>query len=155
MLHAAALLTGLCVLWLLATQRLASAQDAGVALGAALFCVALASRLGGAGSGFARAPQILFAAVRRVGAVLRGAISVVRAAVAADVTLRPALVRVRTRSAEASDRAAFANMISATPGMAVVECDPDGLLVHVIDEEAMDPADLGRLEHTISRGGER
>jgi multisubunit Na+/H+ antiporter MnhE subunit len=68
-----------------------------------------------------------------------------RAALAADIIIRPALVRVRTRG-RGPERTAFADMLGATPGMAVVESDPDGLLVHVMNEESIDAAELGRLE---------
>jgi multisubunit Na+/H+ antiporter MnhE subunit len=71
---------------------------------------------------------------------------VVRAAVAADVTVKPALVRIKTRSAEPFAAAAVADLISAVPGMVVVETDDDGLLVHVINEDKVDAADLGALE---------
>jgi hypothetical protein len=39
--------------------------------------------------------------------------------------------------------------------MAVVETDADGLLVHVINEDAIDAADLGRLEDLVIGGGRR
>jgi multicomponent Na+:H+ antiporter subunit E len=145
MLHAAAMLLGLCILWLLSTQRFTSAQDVALAALAASACVLAAARAGGVGSAFARAPRALLTIVSRAGAVLGGSVATMRAAVAADVTLKPALVRVRTRG-RGAERAAFADMLSATPGMVVVETDPDGLLVHVMNEDSIDAADLGRLE---------
>lgn len=69
--------------------------------------------------------------------------------------MKPTLVRVRSRARDAAAQASFANMISATPGMAVVETDADGLLVHVIDEDEIDAADLGRLEDLVIGGGRR
>jgi multisubunit Na+/H+ antiporter MnhE subunit len=153
MLHAAAMLIGTCILWLLATQRWNSAEDFAIAACAASACVLIAARLGGVGGGFARAPQFALLALARAGPVVRGALATLRSALAADVTLKPALVRVRTRASSAAERAAFANMISATPGMAVVDTDADGLLVHVTNEDAIDAADLGRLEHLVMKGG--
>jgi predicted regulator of Ras-like GTPase activity (Roadblock/LC7/MglB family) len=38
--------------------------------------------------------------------------------------------------------------------MAVVDVDPDGLLVHVLNEDAVDADDLGRLEAQVIGGGE-
>ncbi|MEQ1489367.1 MAG: Na+/H+ antiporter subunit E [Terricaulis sp.] len=146
MLHAAAMFVGLAVLWIASTQRVSSPQDWAIALGASLVCVLVALRFGGATSAFARAPRLLALSVARAGAVTRGALTTLRAAISADVKMSPALVRVRTRADRADDRAAFANMISATPGMVVVDSDADGLLVHVINEDAIDAADLGRLE---------
>lgn len=154
MLHAAAMLSGLWIFWLLVTQRWNSLQDLGVAAGAALLCVLIAARGNNVGEAFARAPESLVLALSRIGAVLLGALATMRAAVAADVTLKPALVRIKTRAQKGAERAAFASMISATPGMAVVDADADGLLVHVLNEDEVDAADLGQLEaHVIGRGG--
>src|SRR5262245_55543651 len=143
--HGAALLLGLCIFWLLATQRFSSAADLAVAVAAGAACMLLALRLGGVSRTFSRAPRALFTVFVRAGAVIRGALSTLRAALAADVSIKPALVRVRTLG-RGPERAAFADMLGATPGMAVVESDMDGLLVHVMNEDDIDPADLGRLE---------
>lgn len=155
MLHAAALLCGLAALWLLVTQRASSPQDWMIAGIAVLACVAVAMRFGGVSRAYARAPRLLALNAARAGAVIRGTLSTLRAAVSADVTMKPTLVRVRSRTQDVAERASFANMISATPGMAVVETDADGLLVHVIDEDAIDAADLGRLEDMVIGGGRR
>lgn len=152
MLHAAAMLIGLAVLWIAATQHASSPQDWLVAAAVAIACTGVALRFGGAGSAFARAPRLWALSIARVGAVVRGALATLRAAVSADVTMKPALVRVRSRATRSAERASFANMISATPGMAVVETDADGLLVHVLDEDAIDAADLGRLEGRVVGG---
>lgn len=145
MLHAAAMLFGFFLLWLLTTQRLASVQDVIIAAAAAVLCTALALRLGGASKAFAHAPRAAYSTVTRMGAVLAGALSTIRAALAADVTLKPALVRIKTRG-RGDERAAFADLLSAAPGMAVVETDTEGFLAHVLDEDSVDPVDLGRLE---------
>ncbi|MBL8545600.1 MAG: Na+/H+ antiporter subunit E [Hyphomonadaceae bacterium] len=154
MLHAAAMLIGLSVLWALVAQRVSSPQDWAIAAAVSLACVVVALRFGGASSAFARAPRLWMLSAARTGAVARGALATLRASASADVTMKPALVRVRSRAVRAAERASFANMISATPGMAVVETDSDGLLVHVLDEDAIDAADLGRLEgRVVSDGG--
>ncbi|MEQ1618803.1 MAG: Na+/H+ antiporter subunit E [Terricaulis sp.] len=90
----------------------------------------------------AMAPQVLM----RLGANLRGAASVARAALAADVALKPALVRLRTRQSDSNALAALAGMISASPGANVVATDDDGFLVHVLDEDEMDAERLGAIE---------
>lgn len=146
MLHAAAMLTGMFAVWLLWTQRWSSAVEIGVAIGAAALCVMFLSRFGGIGPAFARMPILLMAGVAHVGAVMRGAVRTIRAALAADVTLNPALVRVRTRVAGAEGRAALANLVSAEPGLTVVEIDAEGLLVHVMEEDGVDARDMGRTE---------
>jgi multisubunit Na+/H+ antiporter MnhE subunit len=137
------------------TQRASSPQDWVIAGVAALACVIVALRFGGASRAFSLAPRLLALNVARAGAVVRGTVSTLRAAISADVTMKPALVRVRWRAHGVAERASFANMISATPGMAVVETDADGLLVHVINEDAIDAADLGRLEDMAAGGGRR
>ncbi len=153
MLHAATILIGLWMVWLLLTQGW-SAPDIAIGAGVALLCVAISARLGGVGGGgraFAYAPRLIFLALGRVRAVLSGAFSTLRAGLAGDVTLQPALVRVRLRPSSDFARAALADMISAAPGAVVVEADADGLLVHVLDEEAIEAADLGRFEDRVLR----
>ena len=152
MLHAAAMLLGLCVLWLLATQRFHSIADIAIAIGAAALCVLVAARTSGIGRAFARAPWAFSTAVARTGAVLGGCLATMRAGLAPDMPIKPALVHVRTRG-RGPERAAFADMLSATPGLAVVDTDPDGLLVHVMNEDAIDAAELGQLEEGVNAFG--
>lgn len=150
MLHAAAMLVGLFLLELLATQHWSSSYEIVIAVVIAAACVGAAMRLGGVGRNpFSHAAPFLRLVLARSGAVARGSLTVVRAAVAADVTVKPALVRIKTRSAEPLATAAVADLISAVPGMVVVETDDDGLLVHVINEDAVDAADLGALEASV------
>lgn len=149
MLHAAAMLAGLFAFWLVATQNWNSVEDFAVAGGVALACVVVAARFGGVSRSFMRAPQLLYVTVSRAPSVIAGALATLRAAAAADVTLKPALVRVKTRALRASGRAAFAGVVSATPGMAVVETDADGMLVHVMDEDAIDAVELGKIERLV------
>ena len=85
--------------------------------------------------------------------MMRGAVATIRKALSADVTLNPALVRVRTRMTRSADRAAFAGLLTATPGMAVVETDAEGFLMHVIDEDSIDADELGRLERAAGGAG--
>lgn len=146
MLHAAAMLGGLVVLWMLASQHWSSPQAWLIAAAAGFACVVVAARLGGVSDSFWRAPRSMIVALWRAGAVMRGAVATIRKALSADVTLNPALVRVRTRVARSSDRAAFASVLTMTPGMAVVETDAEGFLMHVIDEDSVDADELGRLE---------
>jgi multisubunit Na+/H+ antiporter MnhE subunit len=152
MLHAAAMLIGLCLLWLLATQRWTSAEEFGAAVAISVACVLAAARFGGIGASFAMAPRLATLSFMRIGAVAAGALSTLRAAFAADVTLKPALVRIKTRAGAEAGRAAFASQLSATPGAAVVETDADGFLAHVLNEDAIDAADLGRLEARAAGG---
>lgn len=153
MLHTAAMLLGFFVIWLVATQRASTPEDLLIAAGASVFCVLVAMRAGGIGAAFASAPRAVWITISRAGAVLLGGLATIRAALAADVTLKPALVRVKTRG-RGAERAAFAGLLSATPGMAVVETDTEGFLVHVMNEDAIDAAELGRLERVTGAQNE-
>jgi multicomponent Na+:H+ antiporter subunit E len=149
MLHAAAMLIGLTILGLLALERGVSLEALAAAGAIAFVCVLFAARFGGlARTGFS-APQVMVLALGRVGAVVRGAITTVRAAVAADVTLNPALVRVRTRASGAFTKAMLADLMSAAPGTVVVEADVDSALIHVNDEDGVDSAEIGALEARV------
>ena len=154
MLHAAAMLLGLISLWFLATLRAGGVLDLAFGAGAALLCAAFAWRAGGSGGAFTRAPRAALATAARMGAVFSGALATIRTALAADVALKPALVRIRTRG-QGGERADFAGLLSSAPGMVVAETDADGILVHVMDEDAVDAADLGRLERVagVRQGG--
>lgn len=149
MLHAAAMLTGLFLLGVLFAGR-GFAPDLLIALGGiALACVVISARFGGIARAAFGAPQLGWLALTRTGAVLRGALTTVRAAIAADVTLNPALVRIRTRAADPFAKAALAELMSAAPGVVVVEADVDSALVHVNDEDGVDAADIGALEARV------
>jgi multisubunit Na+/H+ antiporter MnhE subunit len=153
MLHAAAMLFGLFVIWFAIAPASTSLVDIAIAAAAALLCTLVMMRMRGVGEAFVRAPRALLAAARRAPDVVGGALSTIRAALAADVTLQPALVRIKTRGGGV-ERAAFAHLLSATPGMAVVETDADGFLVHVTHEDDIDAAELGRLERMVGAQGE-
>lgn len=153
MLHTAAMLGGLVVLWMLGAQQWSSPQAWLIAAAAAVACIAMGARLGGVSRAFWRAPRSGVVALSRVGAVMRGSLSTIRKAVSADVALNPALVRIKTRAGATHERAAFAGLITATPGTAVVETDADGFLIHVIDEDDIDADELGRLERAAGGGG--
>ena len=152
MLHAAAMLIGLSAIWLLATQQWHSLQQLGAAVAVAAACVAVSARFGGVSSVFQSAPRLALLSFTRVGAVIVGGLVTLRAAAAADVTLTPALVRIKTRGATPAARASFASQLSTAPGMAVVETDVDGFLAHVLNEDAIDAAELGRLERRTGGG---
>jgi multisubunit Na+/H+ antiporter MnhE subunit len=147
MLHAAAMLAGFFGIGLLLTQGWMSRDLIAVTSGVALATVALALLLGGVRKNpFSTAPQFITLIVSRLGAVLRGALATTRAALAADVTLRPALVRVRADEAGPFAHAGAADAISAAPGSVVVETDSEGMLVHVLNEEATDSAALTAVQ---------
>ncbi len=149
MLHAAAMLIGLWLIWLLLAPAPLSAESAAAGALAAFVSVLIASRFAQLSHAFSHAVQLALLAIGRAGAVLRGALATIRAALAADVTLRPALVRVKLRPSSELARAALTDMISAAPGSLVVDADGDGLLAHVLDEHAIDADDLGRFETRV------
>jgi multisubunit Na+/H+ antiporter MnhE subunit len=146
MLHAAAMLAGLFVIGLLVTQGSAVRDQALLVFAASLASVGAAMWLGGIRkNAFSTAPQFVALIASRAGAVVRGALSTIRAALAADVTLKPALVSVRDDAVGPTARVAAANLISAVPGSVVVETDGEGMLAHVMDEDAMDSAAFSEL----------
>ncbi len=157
MLHAAAMLAGLFVLGLLLTQGWTSQNQALLLFGAALASTGAAIWLGGIRkNAFSTAPQFVALLVSRTGDVVRGALATIRAALAADVTLTPALVSVHAETTGSFAKAAAANLISAVPGSVVVETDIDGMLVHVMNEDAMGSAAFTALQRrTRALLGER
>jgi len=147
MLHAAAMLAGLFALGLLLTQGWASREQAALAFVTALVSVSAAMWLGGVVKNpYSHAAPFIVLLASRFGAILRGALATIRAALAADVTLKPALVRVRADAADALTKAAAADAISTAPGSIVVETDGEGMLVHVLDEDAADSAAFGDVQ---------
>jgi len=149
MLHAAAMLIGIFVLALLVFSQRAFGEAAMIAGALAVACVVFAARFGGLGASAWSAPQATMLGVARMGAVVSGAVRTIRSAIAADVTLNPALVRVRSRAERGLARAVMADLVSAAPGAVVVETEADGVLVHVTDEDGVDAADLGALEARV------
>lgn len=149
MLHAAAMLIGLFVLALLVFSQRSLAEAAMLAGAVSAACVLFAARFGGVGATLWSAPQVLVLGLARTGAVFSGAVRTIRSAIAADVTLKPALVRVRARAERGLARAVIADVVSAAPGAIVVETEADGDLVHVTDEDAIDADDLGALEARV------
>lgn len=120
--------------WLLLQQQF-TAFGVATALAACAASVLVAARLPRLGRGtFTRMPRLALEQAMRTGAAFADALVILRAAIAADVRLKPALVRVRTRTSEALGIAALANMIGASPGAVVIASDEEGLLVHVNQE---------------------
>jgi multisubunit Na+/H+ antiporter MnhE subunit len=147
MLHAAAMLAGLFILCLAFLGRGSTAEDIAVAFAIALACVSVATLLGGVRKNpFSNAPQFLVLIFSRAGAQVSGALSTIRSALAADVTLQPALVRVRSTLSGPFVRAAMIDLASAAPGAVVVDSDAEGLLAHVTDEAGIGDADFAGLE---------
>ncbi|HET9230953.1 MAG TPA: Na+/H+ antiporter subunit E [Vitreimonas sp.] len=147
MLHAAAMLAGLFALGLLLTLGWASSDQALLVFGAALASAGAAMWLGGIRkNAFSTAPQFIVLIASRALDVVRASLTTIRAALAADVTLKPALVSVHAETAGPFARAAAADLISAVPGSVVVETESDGVLVHVMNEDAMDSATFTALQ---------
>jgi multisubunit Na+/H+ antiporter MnhE subunit len=147
MVRAPAAVFGLFAIWLLLTQRFAAPQDFLVAALAALLSLGVGLRFGRATTPvFGFAPQLLLLGLSRAGVVLRGAISTLSATLAADVSLTPALARLKTRSADNDVRAELANLISAAPGAVVVDTDAEGVLMHLLHEDAVETAGYAELE---------
>jgi multisubunit Na+/H+ antiporter MnhE subunit len=134
MLEAIVLFLWTFAVWLLLQQQF-TVFGLASALAASVACVLVAARLPRLGRGtFTRMPRLAAAQAMQMGGAFADAFQIVRAAIAADVRLRPALVRVRTRTSEALGLATLANLIGASPGAVVIASDEEGLLVHVNQE---------------------
>jgi multisubunit Na+/H+ antiporter MnhE subunit len=59
----------------------------------------------------------------------------IRAAIAGDIKLKPAIVRIRTRLTDTAGVASFAGIIGFAAGAIVVASDDEGLLAHVNEED--------------------
>jgi len=156
MLQAIALFSGTFAVWLLLEQRFTMTALL-VAAAASIACVVVTARLPRLGRRtFTQMPKLAAMQAMRAGAALADAIGTVRAAIAADVKLRPALVRVRTRGSDVLGVASLANLIGATPGAVVISSDDEGLLVHVNQEGDERFAHVRDWEALLANGaGER
>jgi multisubunit Na+/H+ antiporter MnhE subunit len=146
MVHAAATWIGLFVIGFLAMQ---GANAALLALGAALCVLVSMYALGIERASLGSMLTALRGALGRAPAVLRGVVSTMRAAAAADVTLRPALVQVRTQAADDFSIGALAWAVSAAPGSVAVDASGDSVLVHVLEENDESAAKLSAIEARV------
>lgn len=149
MLDGAAMLVGLALLWLAAAGSPISVDKLAAMSFAVVAAFMVAARFGGVGSAFAQAPGGAVWLARRGPALLAAALRTLRAGLAGEGALAPALMRVRPRDNSDFGRALLSGQISAHPGMVVVESDADGLLVHVINENQVDSE---RLESHVGDG---
>ncbi len=141
----------------------AAAMRGGLAAHDAL-CVALSTliagllsaRLGWLGREAAVLPRFLRHAgntPRRLRAKADGAFRVARAAISADVTLKPALIKLALAGDDPVARAEAAAAVSQAPGAACVTLSDDAMLVHVLDEDASPEALLRRRAGLPRRKG--
>lgn len=148
MLQAATMLAGLWAAWLLMTQAVLTPTQMALGACVALLVAGLSLRFGG----MRQFGAPLGVALRRLRAApenFRAALNTARATVAADIVLRPGLVRIKPRQNDSSVKAAFGAALGANPGWMTVESDAEGLLLHVLDEEAVQPHDISALEDGV------
>lgn len=139
MLHAAAMFVCLALV-----AALLAPGQLWIIIAVAAASVSASAWLGGVSHTPLRLPMAAPQLLTRLVANLAGAASVGRAALAADVSLKPALVRLRALS-DSNSLAMLAGMISAAPGANVVETDAEGFLVHVLNEDELDAERLGAV----------
>lgn len=150
MLHAAATFAGLFILALLLVGPLAEGRELVVAAVLAGVATLLGVWFGGASATFSQALAALGGSWRAAARVVRGALKTIRAAVAADVSMRPALVRVSSGRGDQRGRARIAHAVGAAPAAVVVDADEQGVLVHVNDEHDGDVAELENIAAGLS-----
>ncbi len=149
MLQASALFLGAFAVWIVLQHQMSAPMLAAGGL-AALACVLITAALPRLGRElFTRMPRFVAVQTLRLGAAFADALATVRAALAGDVKLRPALVRVRTRAADAFSIAMLAHWISGTPGAVVIAADEEGLLVHVNNENDERFDNIGTWEEAL------
>lgn len=138
MLQALLVIAGLGA-WAVAAWGGAGPQDVAPIAVSVLLALLIALRLGWLGRDAAILPRALTALARtpaRIRAKTAGAWQVAQAAVSADVTIKPALVKLPLTDPEAASRATAAGALSEAPGAFVVALAPDAVLVHVLNEDA-------------------
>lgn len=153
-MHVVALLASFAGLWIILVGTPSDAAGLGFAGAAAALSLLWIARFGGVDRESAPLWRLIRLAPMFVGrglASARGAALTARTAIAADVPLKPALVRVKLRPQSQAARAALAHFVSAEPGGVVVDIERDSLLVHVLQEEAIDAPQLARIESAVVR----
>lgn len=88
--------------------------------------------------------------------IFKANIAVVRLALSPDLNIRPVMTRVSVETGSDMARTTFANSITLTPGTVTVEVEPNGFLVHALDESFADQEafrDMGRRATFASDGG--
>jgi multisubunit Na+/H+ antiporter MnhE subunit len=109
------------------------------ALGAAAATV-LARGGGAQGGAFSKLFPGIATLLARLAEIVRGAVSTIRAALAADVELTPGLIRQRTEALRGGDGVDAVTAIGAAPGAAVIALDGENALIHALDEGAVNPS---------------
>ncbi len=83
--------------------------------------------------------------------ILKANVSVIRACLAAELDISPALVRVRTSCRSDLARVTFANSITLTPGTVTVAVDGDKLLIHALYEADAGPNAFDEMDRRSAR----
>jgi multicomponent Na+:H+ antiporter subunit E len=77
--------------------------------------------------------------------LVRANINMMRYVYAPRITIRPAVVRIRTQLQSPIGRLALANSIALTPGSLVLEIEGDSLFIHWLDMSTADPDEARRI----------
>lgn len=84
-----------------------------------------------------------------VGEILKANAKVLRACLAANLDIRPTLVKVKTGCRSDLAKTIFANSITLTPGTVTVDVDGDMLLVHGLYEEDSQPEAFEEMDRRV------
>ena len=103
------------------------------------------------GSPYPRFVQISLYLPWLMGEIFKANIRVLRACLASEVNINPALVKIRTRCQSDLARTIFANSITLTPGTVTVDIDGDMLLVHALFEDEAQPEDFEEMDRRVAR----
>ena len=77
--------------------------------------------------------------------LVRANINMMRYVYAPRISVNPRVVKVRTGLKSPIGRLALANSISLTPGSLVLDVAEDGLVIHSLDMQAVDPDEATRI----------
>ena len=116
--------------------------------------VLLASRLGGIdreSAPYVRIIGFITYLPWLVWEIIKANYSVIKACLAADLDICPALVRVRTTCESDLAKVTFANSITLTPGTVTVAVEGDKLLVHALYESAAGPGAFDEMDYRSAR----
>ncbi|MEL7232473.1 MAG: Na+/H+ antiporter subunit E [Pseudomonadota bacterium] len=95
---------------------------------------------------YGRLPQLLVYWVWLVVEIFKSNWKVIKAILSADVTINPALVKVKTQCESDLAKTVFANSITLTPGTVTVAVESGSMLVHALQEEAAGPGAFDEMD---------
>lgn len=95
---------------------------------------------------YGRLPQLMWYWVWLVIEIFKANWQVIKAVLSADLTINPALVKVKTQCESDLAKTVFANSITLTPGTVTVAVEGKSMLVHALNEEDAGPGAFDEMD---------